>query len=61
MIKGWCSRIAQIGNKIDAFEGSFEIASANALFYLENIFASERAFPYYLEGVVKTFFRASTP
>ena len=35
MKKSWCPRNAQICNKIDALEGSFEIASATTLFYLE--------------------------
>ena len=33
--KKFCSRNAQICNKIDALEGSFEIASATALFHPE--------------------------
>ena len=37
MIKNsWGSRNAQICNKIDALEGSYETASATALFYPEN-------------------------
>ena len=34
VIQRWCSRNAQICNKIDNLEGSFEIASATNLFYL---------------------------
>ena len=33
--KIWCSKNAPICNKIDALEGSIEIASATAYFYLE--------------------------
>ena len=35
MIKMWCSRNAQICNKIDTLEGSIEIASATAIYNLE--------------------------
>ena len=35
-----CSRKAQICNKVDTLEGSFEIASATALFYLKKAHAN---------------------
>ena len=35
MMKSWCSRNPQICNMIDTLEGSIEMASTTALFYLE--------------------------
>ena len=59
MKKRWCSRNAQICYKIDTLEGSFEMASTTALFYLKKGISlyKIRAFPKYSKGVVERIFQ----
>ena len=57
MMKIWCSRKAQIYNRMETLEGSFKIVSATALFYLEkgvSVYSKGRFLVF--KGVVKKSF-----
>ena len=63
MERSWCQRNAQICNKIDTWEGSIEIASAAAPFYLEKgayLFSKGR-FPDILKAWSKMLQGAQPP